>query len=604
MAGGDPTARLVLNLEGNVDSAAKGDAEALAELRSSLQAAADESVNVNKALRALKGTEQGSSDAAQELKKRKDTLKEAQASLVAKFVSAGGALDQLNLREKKESEQNAKSTKQQLTLRQEIEKVSPAVARLGKSYTALQGTWMLSAAAGVVLVGALAAVTAGTVAASVALTKYGLAAADAARNERLMLEGLVRARGQLGNSENIAAGFQKAIDRVAGDVPIARDEVAGLAKELYGMRLRGDSLEKMLRGMALAKSVGQNFWALGMSTQMTGRSMLDLAKIAEQRFGPVVAKQMFSLSVQSMKLREQLKSLFAGVNIVPLGMAMKGVTDSLKESSVVGWELRRALENLFAPFIGDAGKAGDLIPAVMTKIAIKGLELESYLLDLAISAKRWWVAGGDEVAAGKVKAALGDIRVIAEATAKALGVAADAAGFFLKAFDIPDELFNIEDAKLNGEARSRAAGENIAKSFAAGLNTGNAVVFDASKALAMQTQNAFASAMQMHSPSKIMVGLGFRAGESVGIGMRQAAPMVQRSAAALVEPRAIPAPNVGTVAGGGGGTTVYVEAIHIDAGGKGSAQEIAEEIPRALLNLLSGVRVRIGAAPMPQGANR
>jgi hypothetical protein len=600
--GGELSARLVLSLEGNVDAAAKSQAQALDAVRDSMKADTEEVANLRKALGILKGTTGSSADEAKKLKEQLIAKRESVASSQAKYLQLGGTLDQLFTKQQKEEQANQKSTKGLVGLRAEITKVSPTVTKLSQQFTAMQAGWIASAASLALLVGSIAALTGGTIAAATALTHYGLAAGDAARNERLMLEGLVRSRGALQGSEQMAFGFQKAIDRVAADVPLARAEVADLSKELWGMRLRGDALENMLRGMALAKSVGANFWALGYATNATGQSMLNLAKIAEQRFGPVVAKQMFSISVQSMKLREQMRSLFAGVDVAPLGMAMKRVTDSFRESSVVGWELRRALENLFGPLIGDAGKAGDLIPAVMTKLTIKALELESYLMDLAISAKKWWMAGGDESSAAKARILLGDLKVIAEGLAVALKAAASAAQFFLSAFTIPEDLFSVEDASLNAEAKARASGELVAKSYATGLATGQTVVAEASTALAIQSAVAFQKALQMHSPSRVMFDLGFRAGTSIAPGLRAAAPEVSRAAASLVEPRALAIPSMAGYGGQNsrrgvdGPVTVNIYAP------TGTAQEIAGLVKSTFENLLEGIVVQIGASPQPQGA--
>ena len=248
-------------------------------------------------------------------------------------------------------------------LRGEAGLVEPSFRGLRLSTLAQVPAALGAAAAITVLVGGLALATA-------AFARFGIAAADARRNEALMIQAAgthlwygygVEASRAADLTADGANAIQYAIDRVSGSTAIGRDRIAGFAQELLKARLGGQDLEKALKAVSQAASVGKEAGLVGAfaSLKFMGQSVDKLANLVDQKFGGIVRRQMLGLDVQAMRLRENLSKLWKGINIEPFLEAINKVLRLFSVSTASGYALKHLLEALFpetaAQKFGDVG---------------------------------------------------------------------------------------------------------------------------------------------------------------------------------------------------------------------------------------------------------
>jgi hypothetical protein len=240
---------------------------------------------------------------------------------------------------------------------------------------------------------ALAAVlVAGLAGAYLGLVRFGLAAAAARRDAMILGDALT------GVSRRPGQEFVAVVDQLARRVPLARDKLQEMAKEMALLRLGGRDLQAGLTATAMVTSAlgdaaGRNvrsiveqsqairrftlgardirgeFTALagtgltkadvlGALAKQLGRSIPDVERAlllgqiklkdglkaleaaSRSRFGSTVAAQMLDVDTQLSKAKENFASLFNGVNLTPALEAMKGFLDVFDEGTVTGKTLK------------------------------------------------------------------------------------------------------------------------------------------------------------------------------------------------------------------------------------------------------------------------
>jgi len=162
----------------------------------------------------------------------------------------------------------------------------------------------ISVGASVAIVAAFVAVAAAAVAVTYAVASavksligFGIAAANARRDERLMLQGASATLFWGQATEFAGKQAQLAVDKVRQVVPLARAEVAGYAAQLAKAQLKGQHLEKALKAVSIAASAGQEtsglLGAFAMARMGVG-SIDALADRIEKRFGHIAKAKMLS----------------------------------------------------------------------------------------------------------------------------------------------------------------------------------------------------------------------------------------------------------------------------------------------------------------------
>jgi hypothetical protein len=270
-----------------------------------------------------------------------------------------------------------------------IERGRGLVQSFGKAGAA--GAIIAAAAAAMLLVTAIGAATA-------ALAKFGLEAANAARAERLQLEGMTVAqkwmqRMWLGYSLGVdkASDLQAAINRVSSSVAIGRDKVVGYANELYRMGLRGKTLEAGLEATSIASSAAGEGYAGMIKGMMVGHalyggSVQKMADTVKARFGGIARAQMLDLNTQLMKARENITGLFEELRIEGFLAGLQKMLDMFSEQSAMGAAIKVMLETLLNPLFDSVGRGAPII-----KRFFQGITITALLFSIQILKLRLWM---------------------------------------------------------------------------------------------------------------------------------------------------------------------------------------------------------------------
>ncbi len=348
-----------------------------------VRAAQAKAAQEGKLLASMRAKSLAAKQAADAGKKELDVLKAARPALAAQADAAKKAAE--SKKRWKEGVTQAGAAIHAIggpmsTWLAKMQTIAP-VAELGAASIISLGVVALSA----VLVAGLAAAYAG-------LIQFALGAASARREAVLLGEAVA------GVSRRPGQEFVAVVDQLARRVPIARDKLQEMAKEMALLKLGGRDLQAGLTATAmvtsaLGESAGRNVRAIVEQSQAirrftlgardirgeftalagTGLTKADvigalakqLGKSASQvelmllrgqiklkdglralegaskdRFGKIVGAQMLDFNVQISKAKEAFASLFNGLNLDPALNALKDFFDIFDEGNVTGKALK------------------------------------------------------------------------------------------------------------------------------------------------------------------------------------------------------------------------------------------------------------------------
>lgn len=498
---------------------------------------------------------------------------------------------------------------------------------------------------------AMTAVTVATAKGIVELAEYGVAVADARRSELLRLEGLTKIRnfwsGFGGNATRAAdkAGFlQSTIDDVSSSVAISRDRVGEYATQLYKMGLRGGNLQAALKGVATTAAVqGEQqasifaSWAAG--ANLTGQSVKALAADVQARLGGIAKAQLLSLDVQTLKLHESFAMLFSGLRLDKLLNGLNAITQLFSQSTVTGQALKQLVEVIFQPLIDQVGNTGPLLKRFfqgmvlgLQRIVIIGLTVAVWFkktfgeigpknLDLTTAA----VWGGKlavfALAAtiplvGAAFIGLGAIAmpiitpIVAGLWSMVVAGALLALPFLLAAVAIGAVGAALYQAyQLWKETDWGELGTALWQGIVNGIDSGAQWVYKAVARLAHTAKKAFADILNMHSPSRVMFGMGTMIPRGAAMGVDNGRPHLQAAVRRMgVDAARLDGggegftPSVGYMGaeasggvaagggsrGGGGARTISIGVIQVHTAAT-DARGITADIRRALEAEFSGL---------------
>jgi hypothetical protein len=207
----------------------------------------------------------------------------------------------------------------------------------------------------------MVALVAKTAMATASLVKYSIAQADARRTELLRLEGLTKIRNYYGVAAGSASDLQDAIDSVSASSALSRNQIGGLAEQLYKAHFRGENLTAALEAAAIKTSTqGQeqaSMWiGYAEAINRTGGNVKGFAQNVRNQLGGIAQKQMLSATVQAEKLQESYSQLTNGVRIEPLLKARKAFNDLFSQSTSSGKALKQLLGFILQPLIDAIAK--------------------------------------------------------------------------------------------------------------------------------------------------------------------------------------------------------------------------------------------------------
>lgn len=588
-------------------------ASALKQLKTSIDGDTASLAAMQKAMKALQaGT---SVDIAQyrELKAKIDAKKQAIAQNTSALLSMGGTLE--------------KTRPGVSRMQQAIDDLKQAAGATGGPLGGLisrvgglrglfvGGALVLGVAA---VAGGLLALAAAAITASAALFKFGVASADARRNELLHLEGLTKLRFWYQTTRGNAGEMQNAIDRVSGSVAVGRDQVARYTEQLYRMGLRGQNLSDALEGAAITGSVqgdaaASRFMGWVAGANMAGQSVKRFTDDAKARLGGILAKQMLSLDVQTRKMRESWAALFSGVRLDPLLNGLKLVTDLFSQATASGRALKAMLTVAFQPVINGAETAG-----LIVKRVFQGMVIAALTTGIALLKVRNWLRsmfGDSTILRGMnmqelaVRAGGVAFAVFAGAVALTVGVVAALGAVLVsmgavvyaavKPVLILGQAF-YQAYQLIQKIEWAALGRSIVQGIVGGLRDGVTWVQDAMKQLGAAALTSFKSALGIASPSKAFMRLGLELPRGVQTGIQRGQPALQSDVARMVPVPDAPAPAARPAAQGAaarattvidvGGITLAIQTAATDA------KELARDLEPELLAVFRRLLSQLGAA--------
>jgi hypothetical protein len=590
VANADAKSTYEIELKDSTSGPAAKAANALKDLRSQIDGDTAALAKMQAAMKRLQSAAVVDIATHRSLAKAIQDKKNAIAQSEAAYLSLGGTFEKVASKGKGTS-----SLIERLT---EAAKGTPGplsglVSRLGGLRGLLVGGIMVAGIAAVAA--ALIAVTAAALGAAAALLKYGIASADARRNELLHLEGLTKLRNWYGLAAGNAKEMQGAIDAVAGSTPLAREQLAKMTDQLYRMGLRGENLAQALEGAAIKTSAqgdaaGNAFMGWAAGAAIAGGSVKKLTDDVKARMGGVVAKQMLSLTTQTKKLSENFDALFNGLALDAFLRGLSMVTSLLSQSTETGKALKSMFTALFQPVLDGAETAGLYVKRFFQGVTIGALMLTVGLLKVRNWFKRTF--GDSEILKGfdLQKAAVYAGLFAVNAFAATLGLAAAATvtlvaglavltspltlliGLVLatkKAFDF------IQDTDW------KALGMSVAQGIAAGITKGATWVLDSIRGLAAKATTAFKSALGIASPSKAFAKLGATLPQGVQVGVEQGTPGAQGAVDSMIS---IPEAGGQGGARAAGGPTVYLTIEHLTVNAASDAAAVIEGIKTKLVS--------------------
>lgn len=394
------------------------------------------------------------------------------------------------------------------------------------------------------------------------MAEYALTVGSAAIKTQAVMEALTGSAGA-------AAGLQSSIARVAGQVPIAADQVNKLAQDLYKAGKRGTELEDALfTASMVAAGLGKNV-----------KKGSDVAK-----------KAMLPLDVQTLKFKEHIASIFSGVKITPFLEGLSEVIAMFDDSTSSGKALKTIVETMLNPLFEGASAVfpyvkmafrGLVVGALLVAIAV--LKVKNVLKDTFGGSDILGDINGMEVAfyAGVVAAiaigvGLAALAVVLGILAVAFGVAAVAMLLFFAPILIGVAIIGV--VLVAAIALAVAAvltlidiwnwasdaiagvnlgeiGSNLMRSLADAISSGASWVMDALTSLASRMGSTIKSALGIASPSKMFAGFGEFTALGMAEGVEAGTPAVAGAVESMVAPPAMQEMAIAGAAAAQGGSS-------------------------------------------------
>lgn len=455
-------------------------------------------------------------------------------------------------------------------------------------------------------VGIIAAIVIAVIALSVAvvkaaydLTKFAVEAGDAARSMNIMMEAA-------GGSAAAGKEMGGMVKRLRNDFAGSREEIAGMVLELRRSGLAGKDLESTVRlagiatktmgdaaggilkglidrghltkrfvlnpfdlrgtGLAyddvakqLAKMTGRTIGTVKAALQNGTVKLTDgiaaLEAAVKARFGDLAKRQLLALPEQINRARENLRNIFAGVQVDKFLVGLGKVLDLLDETTASGRTLRALAKTVFQPIVDFVGS--DILPKVRTFFMGMSIAILD-VVNMSLRAYIWFKKtfgdvelfkgiDGAEVAftAGKV-AVYALIAGISILTGIFFALQAAVSVVITPIWAIPAAiaaiiahivaLKNLVVDAVTMKDSTKDAGNDAAKGAADGVKEGAPAFNAAMKDLAKGGKEAFEEELKIASPSKEMRATAKWIGPGVAQGVDDGAPVVEKAMSRLVDP--------------------------------------------------------------------
>lgn len=515
---------------------------------------------------------------------------------------------------------------------------------LGSSASALfqlgDGFQKLSQAGGptALMVGGLALVTALVVAlgaavvgTAVAITAWGIKAANAARQQKLLYEATY---GGATAAAAMSAEF-RGLEKSTG---VSRDRLFDLSKQLKEAKVTGAAATTALRAIATQEAaIGDGGTADLIKELKTGqKSAAAMAKEIETQYGSVVRRKMIGLDESMGRLKGNISALFSGLNIESFLQRFANVVDLFDESNASGRVMRGVFERVFQPLVDGAA-------AAIPQISLFAASFVVQLLKIGVATKPIWSAlskvfnfKGDatsttmktaEIAASALAAAVAAIAVavtvVTVATQGTVGAwqaawAMASAGFsafvtgtvghiaqlsadFSALGSMASAAWAAVSAAVSAAVATIAATDlggvaiDLIDGFVEGIKAGASKVTAAVGDLGKIAKDGLMDAIGAASPAKEFMEPGLYSAQGYAVGVDKGAGEVEDSISSMVSGGgALP---LARAAGPSGPIT-----INITVNGGGDAANIARRVREELEDAFSDLTLTLGGEPTSEAA--
>lgn len=612
-------------------------ANALEKLRESIDKDSKALADMQKAMRNLQSGKVVNVAQYRELQGQIDKTKASIASAQGQYVSLGGKFGDIG-KKAKDATKGGDAFKEQFESLTKVMQGMPGplngiMGHLGKLRGLLAGGAIALGIAAIAA--AIVALTAAAIAAVAALTKYGVAQADAARSEKIRLEGLTKLRFWYQKIPGDAGAMQAGIDKVAAKSALSRGEIVKLNEQLYRLGFRGENLALTLNAAQKKMSVqgdaaAQRFIGWATTANIAGESVKKLAARVDADIGGLAMRQLYSLDVQTKKLNESFEALFADLGIERFLKAMFSVTQLFSQSTESGKALKQILEHFLQPIIDGVAQVAPLVKRFFQGLIIAALDFEIAILDVKIAMAEVFGAGSDaESNMAQLETALKIGKIAFWGLVIVVGILgallAGVVGTFLilaapvilttklflslwDAWSVGMEELGFFDAWKTGFdelldfdylALGAAVIDGIMKALTAGWDTiggwfdklGSSIVARFKKAIGAQ------------SPSKLFADAAVAIPQGVVVGIERGAPEAAAAVEGLIPPpdatppTSTPTPAAGRAGAGRSATaTVTIGELHVHAQSS-DPQAMALDVRRELESILQSIAFQLGTEP-------
>lgn len=427
------------------------------------------------------------------------------------------------------------------------------------------GAAMGSAGPYVAVAVAFVAIAAAAIAATVAITKWGISLADANRSQSLLVAGI--ARSVKGGEE-----LEGQIAKIGRVVPLTNDELTDMAKKLADGGLRGKELNAALE-----------------------RTAVQAAKL---KFGPEFQREMLSLNFQAKRLDANISDTFGGLNIEKFLTSLSNLVDLFDSSTASGKTLKFLFEGLFQPIVDGATSGVYFIERMFLYAEIFALKaylaLRPYSEAIMIVGKTFLI--GAAIIGGAFAASIAVVIALVVAAVGIIGSLGAAIYQVVKFLYLFAETIVMAFGDLG--AKLGELGKSAMDGFINGVLGKGAAVIEAMTKPIKDGYNAVTKFLQIGSPSKLLFGTGTDTGEGFTGGVEESAGDAQSAMEAMVAPPPA-APGTGGAKGAGGGPLIAIGELHVHGS---DAKEQADDFFDAITKRLESMGITLGGGEVPANA--
>ena len=408
---------------------------------------------------------------------------------------------------------------------------------------------------------AIVAIASAAIAATYAITKWGVSNADANRSNSLLVAGI--AQSVKGGQE-----LEEQIAKVGRVVPLTNDELKDMAKKLADSGLSGKELNAALEKTAL--------------------------NAAELKFGPEFQKEMLSLNFQAKRLDSNIAKTFGGLNIDKFLASLSNLVDLFDSSTASGKTLKFIFEGLFQPIVDGATDGVYFIERMFLHAEIMALKayiaLRPYSDGIVLLGKAFLI--GAAVIGGILAVAVGVL--IAGLTAVLALIGVLAFGIFQFGVMIKDAAVAIVEGFGPAVEWLADLGNRMIEGLVNAITGGATAVIGAIGGVITGAIDSAKSLLGIASKSKVFASIGGFAAEGFTSGVDSGADDAQGAMESMVAPP--DAGGGGGGKGGGGGLSLSIGELHVHGeGAKAQADNFIDEITKRLESL--GIIIGGGEVP-------